>query len=75
MHGRGLAIMHVAMFEALNAIERRYTAVSAGPGRRSQHFARSRRGRRGACGADQPVSRIRRAGLDALLEQQLAAVP
>src|SRR6185436_879273 len=26
VHGRGLAIMHVAMFEALNAIDRRYLA-------------------------------------------------
>ena len=26
VHGRGLAIMHAAMFEALNAIDRRYTS-------------------------------------------------
>ena len=27
-HGRGLAMLHVAMFEAVNAVERRYAPIN-----------------------------------------------
>ena len=73
VHGRGLAIMHVAMFEALNAIDRRYTSY------RLDLVADRNTSREAAAAAAAHAVMInlypdQRADLDALLEQQLAAV-
>jgi len=70
---RSLAIMHVAMFEALNAIDRRYTSY------RLDLVADRNTSREAAAAAAAHAVMInlypdQRAGLDALLEQQLAAV-
>jgi hypothetical protein len=72
-HGRGLVMMHVAMFEALNAIDRRYQ-----PYRLSLVADRntSREVAAATAGHDVLVALYpgQRAATDALLERQLAAV-
>lgn len=73
-HGRGLVMMHVAMFEALNAIDRRYQ-----PYRLNLVADRntSREAAAAMAGHDVLVALYpdQKPSLDALLEQQLAAVP
>jgi hypothetical protein len=74
LHGRGLVMMHVAMFEALNAIDRRYQ-----PYRLSLVADRntSREAAAATAGHDVLVALYpdQRAALDDMLEQQLTAVP
>ena len=48
---RTFSIMHAAIHDALNAIERRYAAVHTGPARGAPRVSGSRRGGRGAAGA------------------------
>jgi hypothetical protein len=74
VHGRGLAMMHVAMFEALNAIDRRYQ-----PYRLKLVADRntSREVAAAVAGHDVLLALYpdQKPGLDALLEQTLTAVP
>lgn len=74
VHGRGLVMMHVAMFEALNAIDRRYQ-----PYRLKLVADRntSREVAAATAGHDVLVALYpdQKAGLDSLLEQTLTAVP
>jgi len=74
MHGRTLALMHVAMFEALNAIDRRYV-----PYRLSLIADRdtSREAAAAAAGHAVLVALYpdEKPALDSLLAQQLASVP
>ncbi len=74
VHGRGLAMMHVAMFEALDAIDRRYQ-----PYRLNLVADRntSREVAAAMAGHDVLVALYpdQKAALDALMEQTLAAVP
>jgi hypothetical protein len=73
-HGRGLVMMHVAMFEALNAIDRRYQ-----PYRLSLVADRNTSREVAAATAAHDVLVAlypdQKAALASLLEQQLAAVP
>jgi hypothetical protein len=73
-HGRGLAILHIAMFEAVNAIERRYAPYRlnlAADGNTSKEAAAA------AAGHDVLLSLHpdRKADLDATLEKLLAGIP
>ena len=74
VHGRTLALMHIAMFEALNAIDRRYQ-----PYRLNLVTDRntSREAAAAAAGHEVLVAQYpeQKAALDALLAQQLSAVP
>jgi hypothetical protein len=74
VHGRTLALMHVAMFEALNAIDRRYQ-----PYRLSLVADRetSRETAAAVAGHDVLVATYpdQKSALDALLAQQLSIVP
>ena len=74
VHGRGLALMHVAMFEAINAIDGRYTAY-----RLKLVADRNTSREAAAAAAGHAVLRTlfpdQRAGLDTLLAEQLAKVP
>ncbi len=74
VHGRTLALMHTAMFEALNAIDRRYQ-----PYRLNLVTDRntSREAAAAAAGHEVLVAQYpeQKAALDALLAQQLSAVP
>ena len=74
VHGRGLALMHVAMFEAVNAIDRRYTPY------RLKLVADRDTSREAAAAAAAHAVLValhpdQRAGLDELLSKQLAVVP
>jgi hypothetical protein len=73
-HGRTLALMHIAMFEALNAIDRRYQ-----PYRLKLVTDRntSREAAAAAAGHEVLMAQYpeQKAGLNALLAQQLSAVP
>jgi len=73
VHGRGLAIMHVAMFEALNAIDRRYLAyrLDLVADRNTSREAAAAAAGHAVLTALYPDQR---ASLDALLAQQLSAV-
>lgn len=74
LQGRGLAMMHVAMFEALNAIDRRYQ-----PYRLNLVADRNTSREVAAAVAGHDVLAAlypdQKAGLDALLGQTLAAIP
>jgi hypothetical protein len=73
-HGRGLVMMHVAMFEALNAIDRRYQPyrLNLVADRNTSHEIAAATAGHDVLAALYPDQR---AALDALLEQQMAAVP
>ncbi len=73
-HGRGLVLMHVAMFEAVNAIDGRYAAY------RLRLVADRNTSREAAAAAAGHAVFVtlhpdQRASLDALLAEQLAKVP
>ena len=74
LHGRGLAMLHLAMFEAVNAVERRYTpyklALTADPNTSKEAAA-------AAAGHDILLALYadQKADLDAALAKSLAAIP
>lgn len=74
LHGRTLALMHVAMFEALNAIDRRYQSyrLNLVADRDTSREAAAAIAAREVLVEAYPDQR---AALDALLAQQLSAVP